>query len=36
MEMRILSDCPGTVASVACQAGQTVERNALIASITPD
>ncbi|MBC5762937.1 acetyl/propionyl/methylcrotonyl-CoA carboxylase subunit alpha [Ramlibacter albus] len=36
MEMRILSDCQGTVASVACQAGQTVERNALLASITPD
>jgi len=36
MEMRIVADCAGTVASVSCQAGQTVERNAVVASITPD
>ncbi len=36
MEMRIIAECAGTVASVRCQAGQTVERNAVVASITPD
>jgi 3-methylcrotonyl-CoA carboxylase alpha subunit len=36
MEMRIVAECAGTVASVSCQAGQTVERNAVVASITPD
>ena len=36
MEMRIVAECAGTVASVTCQAGQTVERSAVVASITPD
>ncbi len=36
MEMRIVADCAGAVASVSCQAGQTVERNAVVALITPD
>ena len=36
MEMRIVADCSGTVSAVACQAGQTVERNAVVVSITPD
>jgi 3-methylcrotonyl-CoA carboxylase alpha subunit len=36
MEMRIVAECAGTVASVSCQAGQTVERNAVVALITPD
>ncbi|PZP91005.1 MAG: carbamoyl-phosphate synthase subunit L [Variovorax paradoxus] len=36
MEMRIVADCAGTVASVSCQAGHTVERNAVVALITPD
>jgi len=36
MEMRIVAECAGTVASVSCQAGQTVERSAVVASITPD
>lgn len=36
MEMRIVADCSGTVSSVACQAGQTVERNAVVVSITPE
>ena len=36
MEMRITADCTGTVAAVNCRAGQTVERNAVVVSITPE
>jgi 3-methylcrotonyl-CoA carboxylase alpha subunit len=36
MEMRIVAECAGTVASVHCQAGQTVERSAVLAVVTPD
>ncbi len=35
MEMRITAECEGTVAAVRCEAGQTVERNAVVAIITP-
>jgi 3-methylcrotonyl-CoA carboxylase alpha subunit len=36
MEMRIVAECAGVVASLNCKAGQTVERNAVVATITPD
>jgi biotin carboxyl carrier protein len=36
MEMRIVAECGGTVALVHCQAGQTVERSAVLAVVTPD
>jgi 3-methylcrotonyl-CoA carboxylase alpha subunit len=36
MEMRISAECGGTVASIHCLAGQTVERNAVVVVITPD
>ena len=36
MEMRITAECAGTVAAVSCTPGQTVERNAVVAVITPD
>ena len=35
MEMRIVAECAGTVAAINCQAGQTVERNAIVAVVTP-
>jgi 3-methylcrotonyl-CoA carboxylase alpha subunit len=36
MEMRITADCAGTVAAVNCRVGQTVERNAVVVSVTPE
>jgi 3-methylcrotonyl-CoA carboxylase alpha subunit len=36
MEMRITADCAGTVAAVNCKTGQTVERNAVVVSVTPE
>jgi 3-methylcrotonyl-CoA carboxylase alpha subunit len=36
MEMRIVTECAGTVATVHCRAGQTVERSAVVAVVTPD
>ena len=36
MEMRISAECSGTVASIHCLAGQTVERNAVVVVVTPD
>jgi 3-methylcrotonyl-CoA carboxylase alpha subunit len=36
MEMRISAECGGTVASIHCLAGQTVERNAVVVVIAPD
>ncbi|MBI5910745.1 MAG: ATP-grasp domain-containing protein [Betaproteobacteria bacterium] len=36
MEMRIVAECAGTMAAVNCQAGQIVERFAVVAVVTPD
>jgi 3-methylcrotonyl-CoA carboxylase alpha subunit len=35
MELRIASETDGIVAAVRCQAGETVDRNAIVAIVKP-
>ncbi|MGB3866709.1 MAG: DUF2118 domain-containing protein, partial [Xanthobacteraceae bacterium] len=36
MELRIVSEIDGTVTAVNCRAGETVERNAVVVTVTPE